>query len=348
MKPERWYARLVQDLSEVGRPTRTSISCVGRVVDGVKHAHIAFEASPEEVRECFYPVDMGNSLISNPLSKKPLKADFDEWEREAGESYAQFWRAFRKGGKTVGPFVNVQYATGEFEVHIWPDNYEKYRQRESDYREHQDLAHRLLTEKVSRGDKRASYSDEEWKEIECLAKMAGVKIWGDSTFRYDTDYCRLCGNVRSSDRSPCIFCSEVLSGRLSRAYEIYKTLQYEHRGEGGLTMDRSHFYFGDTWEGRYPKEGESYVHCEMCVHLYPEHAETAWVYDDDCNTESHVYGDGIRYDDPYFWEKLGMQLDKGPEEAWNSDILTCPDCGYHFSVMWGTCKCEDSKEDEEE
>ena len=350
MRPdrERWYARLVQDLSEVGRPVRTYISCVGRVVDGVKQAHIALEAAPEEVKECFTPLSVSNVLLSNVLAKKPMKVDFEEWERTAGGPYA-FWKSFKKGGKTVGPFVRGQYATGEFETCRWPDRSEAHMRKENDYREHQDLAYRLMLEKVSRGDKKASYSSEEWKEIESLAHLAGVQIWEgqqEGTFRYDTCYCCMCGNVRSSDRSPCVFCREALSGRLSRAYEIYRTLQVESRGEGGLTMSRSHLYFNGGDAGRYPEDGDSYVHCEMATHLHPDHAETAWIYDDDSNTESHVYGDAIRYDDPDFWEKLEAQLDKGPEEAWNRDIQSCPDCGYHFSVVWGTCKCEDSKEDE--
>jgi len=104
------------------------------------------------------------------------------------------------------------------------------------------------------------------------------------------------------------------------------------------------YFHGKGWECQY-WESQATVCVEMGVNLDLEGATTYWIFDNDTTTTSEDYGETIPYpeeDEPEEWEKwhtkLTAQLDQAAEAAWNSDVLTCSVCGYHW-LSWDGAQC---------
>ena len=73
-------------------------------------------------------------------------------------------------------------------------------------------------------------------------------------------------------------------------------------------------------------------------------ATTYWTLDTDSYTDSQYFGPEILYPDTsdddawQAWlDKIHAQLEQGAEVAWNSDVLSCTECGYHRHVEETCC-----------
>lgn len=102
-----------------------------------------------------------------------------------------------------------------------------------------------------------------------------------------------------------------------------------------------HLFHGNYWEGTYPPEGErpdgaGTVTVEYGVALFPDFAKTYYLRDFDGDCDSQYYGEELVYDwigdgsVQSWYDALMAQLEQAPEVAWNSDLLTCDVCGYHY------------------
>ena len=64
---------------------------------------------------------------------------------------------------------------------------------------------------------------------------------------------------------------------------------------------------------------------------------------------SFEYGDMVPYPEdgdgsagwPAWHDALMSELERAPEVAWSSDILSCEACGYHYHVAHGCCEREE-------
>lgn len=158
-------------------------------------------------------------------------------------------------------------------------------------------------------------------------------------------YCKLCGNETIPDvRGIGAECREQIKGPLRDAYRHFmKCAEDNPVCCSGINWERTSLYIhAKWWEGSYPltKTGQPrkrgpYVWVEFGVNFHEDHATTYYIRDFDSYCDSVVYGDPIPYSDPEFWSKLNTQLDKAPEAAWNSDLLSCGRCGYHMTEPHG-------------
>ena len=152
-------------------------------------------------------------------------------------------------------------------------------------------------------------------------------------------YCNLCGNETTPDRDGIgAECRPLIHGDLKEAWAHYMKCAEENRVCcSRVNSERTGIYMhGRYWEGSYPltKKGTPrrrglFVCVEFGVTFYADCAATYYLRDFDHYCDSEEYGDAIPYADPDFWSKLNAQLDKAPEAAWHSDLLSCGKCGYH-------------------
>lgn len=140
-------------------------------------------------------------------------------------------------------------------------------------------------------------------------------------------YCRLCRNTSESET--CEGCRELTEkGWLAEAYRRW-TEQGERATKccGGLSSDKQHIYFhAKGWEC----STES-VSVEMGVAFYHDQACTYYLRDFGNYCDSEEYEEPIAYLDPAFWEKLDAQLDRAALAAQGADLMSCDECGYHYS-----------------
>ena len=109
----------------------------------------------------------------------------------------------------------------------------------------------------------------------------------------------------------------------------------------------------DDWTHSYPPEasadaGVPGVCVEVSVRLDVRGATTLWLWDSETYVTSHEYGGEVLYpDEPDEEERearwaewlarLQAQIGGAAEAAWNSDALSCSECGYHYNTMEGPC-----------
>ena len=164
-------------------------------------------------------------------------------------------------------------------------------------------------------------------------------------------YCKLCGNEKTSAEDGIgNACRELLQTSLKRAWAFWQACDVENRMCcGGVSSDRTHIYFhGKGWEGSYPAIAKAddplQVAVEMGVSFYEDGAQTYFLRDFDSYCDSEDYGDKIPYpktpQNKTFWKTVHKALDQAPEAAFNSDILTCLRCGYHYHEV---CTCDEDE-----
>ncbi len=180
-------------------------------------------------------------------------------------------------------------------------------------------------------------------------------------------YCALCGNNRINvpDRTDdplapvCPHCRDALTkmpqawAHLLEARNRYREccsgissdVGFEGRGGEGFGP-RTHLHFhSESFDSCYPadaKDGAVQTCVEAGVNFYSDRAECYWIFDTDNYCDSFTFGEPIAYTDPEFWGKLEATLDQGAETAWNTNVLSCPHCGYHYNAGIETC-CEDEE-----
>ena len=164
------------------------------------------------------------------------------------------------------------------------------------------------------------------------------------------EFCIMCGNHKTVKGKICSKCLPLIKGVLKKAYARYQELGKQHRQCcGGLSSRRDHLYFhGKYFSCSYPehtKDKDPQVCVEMGVHFYADHARTYWIYDTDNDSSSNEYGSKISYDDG-FAVLLDSQLDQAGQAAWDADVLSCPECGYNYSGVFGGCNCQEENEEE--
>jgi hypothetical protein len=375
MSQKIWKCEIHQD----PKTTKTYIANIWRPVAGGLYLRIAPMAAPKDVREALLLTD--EHECEPWYDGKPFVFDFRKLKRSAGKQ-SEFFKTFEYERRNRKYDKNL-VAKATFEIIEPRAGFDHSRWHEDDGRAStdqllrlgQELAKKELSSEFPRGlqdsfDKCSTQEEADLvinnvkpdrrttERFNMLCQLAGVGYEGGEPT--SGAYCTYCGNMHVDDYSrPCAACNAVLRGELSLAWEVYKTLQLEHRQCcGGLSSGKGNLYFhGKHWECSYPTsemrkkkgwKGCSSVGVEMGVELHADHAATYWIFDNDSTTDSTVYGDPIKYYDPEFWEKLNAQLDQAAEEAWNSDILSCEHCGYHYHVGNGPCGCSASEEDDED
>lgn len=169
-------------------------------------------------------------------------------------------------------------------------------------------------------------------------------------------YCELCGNEKTTAEDKIgDACRKLIEGPLARPYAFWKQCGEDtRRCCGGIGTEKDHIFFHSKyWDTSYPPKAAQddplQVGVEMGASFYVDCAATYYIRDFDSYTDSEEYGERIPYPaevgDEAFWAKLDEQLDRAAEFAFNSDILTCLHCGYHYSEE---CSCEGSQEGENE
>jgi hypothetical protein len=164
------------------------------------------------------------------------------------------------------------------------------------------------------------------------------------------NYCKLCGNEHVTDQEPCAKCVEALR-TLPVPHKLWLQLgERQSRCCGGFNTAKTGLHFhGKHWASSYPPEGQS-VTVEMGVEFRKDGAHTYYIRDFDSYCDSEEYGPIIPYTKRIteaFWHKLDIQLDKAAEAAWNADLLTCAECGYHYHSANGPCHAQGAEQDEE-
>jgi len=377
MHKKTWKCEIHQD----PKTKKTNIVSIWRPLAGEQYLRITPSAAPIDVREALLltpehgtePWDDG----------KPFIFDFRKLKRQAGKEH-EFFKTFdykrvnRKYYKVIEAHATFEMVepTAGFDHQRWHRD-ENKASTEQLLSLAQGLAKEALRSEFPFGlqdsfDKCRTQDEadrimenvrptrRETERFNHLCQLAGVHYGPALCDQTDGPYCAYCGNMHVADgNEPCVACEAVLRRDLPLAWEVYQTLQEERRQCcGGLSSGKDHLYFhGKDWDCTYPTaemrkqkgwKGCSSTTVEMGVSLYEDHAGTYWIFDNDSSTDSHEYGDVIRYDDPEFWEKLDRQLDQAAEEAWNSDICSCEHCGYHYHVGNGPCGCSASEEADED
>lgn len=351
MSKSIWRAELRQD----PKTNETSVSSIWRPVtaNGL-YLRIAAEAAPVDVRELLCLTTEHGSVLWD--GDKPLKLDFRQLKRAAGTPH-EFFKTFtydRRRKKYDKDLVGY----GTFEVNeplagFMHQRWESIIDLPSLDRQlsaGQHVAAEVMKQKFPAGlPANADYATRNRYDWVRTALGMPQRPTANEKPIEEWSYCDYCGNAKVPDRAyPCNACSTVLRHGLSIALEVYKTLCAERRQCcGGLSSDKSHLHFhGRDWECTYPEKGETgcTTTVEMGVALYGDHAQTYWIFDNDSTTDSHEYGDPIKYYDHEFWEKLDSQLNEAAEAAWNSDICSCEHCGDHYHVGYGPCGCSESRE----
>jgi hypothetical protein len=339
-----WKAELRQN----PKTKATHVDSVWRPYAGT-YLRIAAEAAPVDVREMLL---LTPEHGSEPWDgDKPFLFDFRKLKRTAGKEN-EFFKSFtyRKNRRKYDKDL-VAMTTFEVEEPRAGFMHSRWETRidtpglDRQLSAGQHVATELMKIKFPKGvPEKATY--DQTREYEWIRTALGqsLKPMKDEKLPEQWCYCEYCGNVKVPDyRQPCNACGSVLYGKLSVAWEIYKTLEVEgRRCCGGLSSDKSHLHYHSKY-GDSNYEGTS---VEMGTNLYDDHATTYWIFDADSFSDSNEYGDPIRYDDPEFWTKLSAQLDQAAEAAWNSDVCSCEHCGYHYHVGNGPCGCSGSEEEE--
>ena len=90
------------------------------------------------------------------------------------------------------------------------------------------------------------------------------------------------------------------------------------------------------------------------MNLHPDGAVAYWIFDNDSTVDSFQYGDMLAYpkdESDAAWQAwhdtLMNLLERAPEVAWSSDVLSCKACGYHYHVEHGCCESDESDEGDE-
>jgi hypothetical protein len=176
-------------------------------------------------------------------------------------------------------------------------------------------------------------------------------------------FCDLCGTTLPASKADttsgkCKLCRAAICGPMIWAYTLWKEMGERYRRCcGGFNSERTYLYFhGKGFENSYPltRKGKPIrrgpqVEVEFGVAFYADHAQPYYLRDFDHHCDSQDYGDPVIYatspghvitSGEEFWKEVERQFDDAAKAAWESDLLTCRKCGYHYGSDVGVCSCE--------
>ncbi len=151
----------------------------------------------------------------------------------------------------------------------------------------------------------------------------------------NTVYCKFCGNNQvESDpdvRLPCCPDCEARITALGQAGVFFREA-IEQYGRCCSGLSGEHLYLhSEGFDSDYEAAGMR-VEVEAGVNFHADGATCYWLFDNDSTCHSEEFGDMIPYDAPDFWEKVEKLVGTAAEVAFDSDVLTCEHCGYHYHV----------------
>jgi hypothetical protein len=163
-----------------------------------------------------------------------------------------------------------------------------------------------------------------------------------------TNYCTMCGNNQVPQLgNVCNDCTTALES-MPLARRAWHLLHENHRRCcGHLSWARDHLFFhAKDWDGTHED-----TWCEYGVNLHPDGAVAYWIFDNDSVTDSFQYDNMLPYpkdESDAAWQAwhdaLMSLLERAPEVAWSSDVLSCEACGNHYHVAHGCCESDEGDE----
>ena len=159
-----------------------------------------------------------------------------------------------------------------------------------------------------------------------------------------TVYCKFCGNnqVESDDRLPCCPECEARIKGLGQARRFFdEAIERYGRCCSGLSGHHL-FLHSESFDSSHGADPRLSVSVEAGINFYAEGVTCYWLFDNDSTSMGMDFGDMIPYqDEEAFWAQVEKLLDTAGETAFDSDVLSCEVCGYHYHVGVDDHDCED-------